>query len=431
MTYSVIGKSFPRSDALLQVTGKSLYGEDYSRPGMLYAAILRSQHAHAKVLGIDTSAAERMAGVKAVITSKDVPHNRFGFTHQDQPILVEDKVRYFGDAVAAVAATSWEAAHEALARIKVNYEPLPIVSDPVAAMQPGAPKVHGESNIASHLKIRNGDVEQGWRESDVIFEEKITTQMVEHAHIEPHAALAEVLADGEIVVNSAVQRPFLVASDIGKIVKVPMNKIRVVATAIGGGFGGKNEISMEPILVMLAMKSGKPVKMAYTREDEFVSSTVRHPYITHYKSGLKKDGTLVARQVEIISDSGAYVSWGESTLTKASVHAAGPYRIPHVRIDGYVVYTNKPVGGAMRGFGVTQLGFAYEVHMDTIAAEMGLDPYEFRMKNLFVNNSSLPTGQVVEVVTVGECLQRAAALGGWSSQAAPLTAEVEQEVKVL
>ena len=179
--------------------------------------------------------------------------------------------------------------------------------------------------------------------------------------------------------------------------------------------------------MLLAMKTGKPVKMVYTREDEFRASTVRHPYITKYKSGLKKDGTLVARQVEIISDSGAYVSWGESTLTKACVHAAGPYRIPHVRIDGYVVYTNKPVGGAMRGFGVTQLGFAYEVHMDTIAAEMGLDPLEFRLKNLFVNNCSLPTGQVVEVVTLTECVN-ARWPWAWTRLAA---AGSREEVKVL
>ena len=192
-----------------------------------------------------------------------------------------------------------------------------------------------------------------------------------------------------------------------------MNNIRVVTTAVGGGFGGKNELTMEPLLALLAMKTGKPVKMAFTREDEFEVSTVRHPYLLKYKSGLKKDGTLVARQVEIISDSGAYVSWGESTLTKACVHAAGPYRIPHVRIDGYVVYTNKPVGGAMRGFGVTQLGFAYEVHMDTLAAEIGLDPVEFRLKNLFVDNCALPTGQVLETVTVTECVNRAVELSGW------------------
>jgi CO/xanthine dehydrogenase Mo-binding subunit len=416
MSHTVVGKSFSRSDAVMQVTGKSLYGDDYTRPGMLHAKILRSKHVHAKILKLDTSKAEKLAGVKAIVTSKDVPHNRWGFTHQDQPVLVEDKVRFYGDAVAAVAATSWEAAEEALGLIEVEYEPLPAVFDPREAMKPDSPKIHGNSNIASHLKIRNGDVAQGWKESDVIFEEEISTQMVEHAHLEPHAALAEVTPAGEVIVHSSVQRPFLVASDLGKILKMPMNKIRVVTTAIGGGFGGKNEISMEPHIVLLAMKSGKPVKMTYTREDEFEVSTVRHPYITKYKSGLKKDGTLVARQVEIISDSGAYVSWGESTLTKAAVHAAGPYRIPHVSIDGYLVYTNKPIGGAMRGFGVTQLGFAYEVHTDTIAAEMGIDPVEFRMKNVLVDNCSLPTGQVVEAVTVQECMKRAIELSGWTKE---------------
>lgn len=416
MSYSVVGKSFPRTDAVLQVTGKSIYGDDYSPPGMLYAKILRSKHAHARILKLDTSKAEKLAGVKAVITAKDCPHNRFGFTHQDQPVLADDKVRFLGDGLAAVAASSWEAAEEALGLIEVDYDPLPAVFDPREAMKPDSPKIHGESNIASHLKIRNGDIEQGWKDSDVIFEEEISTQMVEHAHLEPHAAVAEVTPSGEVVVYSSVQRPFLIASDLGKILKVPMNRIRVVSTAVGGGFGGKNEISMEPHIALLAMKTGKPVKMKYTREDEFEASTVRHPYMTRYKSGLKKDGTLVARQVEIISDSGAYVSWGESTLTKASVHAAGPYNIPHVWIDGYLVYTNKPVGGAMRGFGVTQLGFAYEVHMDTLAAEMNLDPLEFRLKNVLVDNCTLPTGQVVEVVTLKECMQRAVGLAGWEKK---------------
>lgn len=432
MSNSVIGKSFPRSDAVLQVTGKSQYGQDVFRPGMLHALILRSQHAHAKVLKIDTSAAEKLAGVKAVITHKDVPHNRFGFSHQDQPLLVDEKVRHYGDAVAAVAAETWEAAEEALRLIKVDYQPLPAVFDPLEAMKPEAPKIHGESNQASHVKIRTGDVEQGWKESDVIFEERMSTPMVEHAHIEPHAAYAEILPSGELLVMTAVQRPFLVASDLGKLLKMPMNKIRVVTTAVGGGFGGKNEFSMEPMLAILAMKTGKAVKMVFTREDEFNASTVRHPYLLKYKTGLKKDGTLVARQVEIVSDSGAYVSWGESTLTKACVHAAGPYRIPHVRIDGYVVYTNKPVGGAMRGFGVTQLGFAYEVHMDTLAAELGLDPVEFRLKNLLVDNCALPTGQVLETITVSECVRRAVELSGWKDEVdKPVELGWVSEVKAL
>jgi CO/xanthine dehydrogenase Mo-binding subunit len=365
---------------------------------------------------IDTSRAEALAGVKGVVTAKDIPHNVFGLSHQDQPILAADKVRCYGDALAVVAASSWEAAEEALSLIEVDYEPLPAVFDPIAAMQPDAPKVQGDSNIVSHVPIRSGDIEQGWRESDVIFEEEITTPMVEHAHLEPHAAIAEFTPARELVITAAIQRPFECAADLGKVLKMPMHRIRLICQAVGGGFGGKNEITLEPCLALLARKTGKPVKMLFSREDEFIATTVRHAYITRYKSGLKKDGTLVARQVEIISDSGAYVSFGESTLGKACIHAAGPYRIPHVSIDGYLVYTNNPVGGAMRGFGVTQLGFAYEVHTDTIAAEMGIDPVEFRLKNLFGDVSVFPTGQEVSGVTVVECVNKAVELAGWKSE---------------
>jgi CO/xanthine dehydrogenase Mo-binding subunit len=413
MSFSVIGRSFPRKDALLQVTGKSIYGEDVYRPGMLYAKILRSAYPHAKIIRIDTSKAESLPGVKSVITSSDIPHNRYGFTHQDQPVLADDKVRHLGDAVAAVAAVSEKIAEKALDLINIEYEPLPALNSPLEAMKEGATLIHEKSNIASHLKIRNGDIEQGWRESDKIIEETLTTPMVEHATIEPHAAVAEIDAEGNYTVWASVQRPFTIASDLSKILKVSSNKIRVIATKIGGGFGGKNEITFEPVICLLAAKTRKPVKMVYTREDEFTASTVRHPYIMKYKTGIKKDGTLVARQVEIISDSGPYVTWGESTLTKAVIHAAGPYRIPYTKIDGYLVYTNNPVGGAMRGFGVTQLGFAYEVHMDTIAAKIGMDPIELRLKNYIRDNDFLPTGQQVEVVTIRETLEKAIELAGW------------------
>ncbi len=414
----VVGQRLPRHDALLQVTGRAEYGVDLSRPGMLHARVLRSQHPHARIVDLDISCAETHPGVAAVITAEDVPYNRFGFTHLDQPLLAEDVVRYRGDAIAVVAATSLELAEEALSLIRVTYEPLPAVFDPMEAMEARAPKVHerAEGNLAAHVKIRSGDIKLGWQESQEVVEETFTTQMVEHGHLEPHAALAEVDSRGVMTVFASVQRPFLIASDLSKILKMPLNRIRVVTTAVGGGFGGKNEISLEPYICLLAQKTGRPVKMVYTREEEFQATTVRHPYWIKFKSGVKLDGTLVARQVEIISDTGAYVSWGESTLTKACIHAAGPYRIPHVKIDGYLVYTNKNIGGAMRGFGVPQLGFAYECHTDAVAASVGMDPLEFRLKNILVHGSTLPTGQILGKVALKDTLREAARLIGWHKE---------------
>jgi len=416
MRNSEIGRRLPRHDALLQVTGKSMYGDDFSRPGMLFAKALRSKYAHAGVTRLDTSAAETAPGVRAVITAKDIPHNVFGFTHLDQPVLADDKVCYRGDPLAVVAAESQEAAEEALQLIKVVYEPLPAVFDTVEAMRPDAPKIHGESNVVAHIKIRNGDLEAGWREADEIVEETFRTPMVEHAHIEPHAAIAEVSPGGELTVWSSVQKPFQVASDLGSILQKPLNTIRVIATAVGGGFGGKNEVTIEPLISLLALKTGRPVKMVYSREEEFQASTVRHPYVVKYRSGVKRDGTLTARQVEIISDCGAYVSWGQSTLSKGAIHAAGPYRIPNVWVDGYLVYTNNIVGGAMRGFGATQLAFAYEVHTDTIAATLGMEPTAFRLKNFIMDNDTLPTGQSLVTVSVTETMQRALEIAGWEER---------------
>ena len=411
----VIGQRLPRLDAVQQVTGRLEYGVDLCRPNMLIAKALRSAHPHARLLRVDTSEAERVPGVHAVITAKDVPNNRYGFTHVDQPVLADDKVRYHGDPIAVVAAEYEEAALEALEKIVVEYEPLPAVFDPIEAMRPDAPRVHEGGNVAKHVKIRFGDIEQGWRESDIIVEETYRTQMVEHAHLEPHAALAEVDARGVLTVYSSAQRPFLFASDLAKILRWPWHRLRVVQTAVGGGFGGKNEITVEPYVALLVLKTGRPVKMVYTREEEFTASTVRHPYIITMKTGVKEDGTLVARQVTIISDTGAYVSWGGSTIEKASIHAAGPYRIPHVWIDGYLVYTNNNVAGAMRGFGVPQLGFAYESHTDSVAAAVGMDPVTFRLKNLIRDGDPLPTGQVLHNVALRDTLEQALKMLGESS----------------
>ena len=247
MSYNVVGKSFPRHDVLQQVTGRIKYAEDYNMPGMLFAKALRSGYSHARIVDIDISEAESNPKVKGVITARDVPHNRYGFTHQDQPVIADTKVSCCGDVIAVVAATSWQAAEEALSQIKVIYEPLPAVFDPREAMEPGAPIIHGDSNIAAHVKIRKGNILEGLHESDRIIEETIVTQMVEHAHIEPHAGLAYITSSGEIEIIASVQRPFLIASDLGKILKMPLNRIRVIYPAIGGGFGGKMRFPLNHI----------------------------------------------------------------------------------------------------------------------------------------------------------------------------------------
>lgn len=407
MKYNVVGKRLPRFDARQQVTGESMYVDDYVVPGMLYGYVLRSEYAHAKIKSIDISAAEKYPGVKAVITHKDIPCNRFGVHVDDQPVLADDKVRHYGDAVAAVAAETLEIAEEAAKLIKVEYEPLPGVFDVFEAMKENSPKVHGDSNIFKTIRIANGDVDKAFAESDIIVEDTFKTQRVEHVHMEPHVGYAEIAPNGDLIINDSTARPFTIAADLGKILKIPMHRIQVITGAIGGAFGGKNEITTEPIMAILAMKTKRPVKIKYTREEEFVSSTIRHPYYGKYKSGVTKEGKIIAREVEIFADTGAYVDRGVSTLTKACVHGCGPYDIPNTLVNGYLVYTNNPISGAMRGFGVPQVGFAYEVHMDSIAERLDINPVELRLKNVLKDDDFLPCGQEMPIVTITETIEKA------------------------
>jgi len=412
--FSAVQRRVHRRDSLSQVLGQLKYIDDLSFPGMLFAGILRSEHPHARIRSVDTSEAETMPGVLATLTARDIPVNAFGPTLKDQPLLAGEKVRHRGDGVAAVAAVSEQAAADALCKIKVEYEPLPAVFDPLEAMGEGAPKVHDpNSNICIRHRIHKGNVEKALAQAHLVVEERYTTQMVEHAHIEPHAAIVSWDACGRVTVWATIGRISLARTDLARILGLPINQVRVVSTQVGGNFGGKNEITIEPVLALLARKTGRPVKGVYTRRDEFVSSTVRHPFVMDYTTGVTESGRILARKVRIVADAGAYCSWSETTLAKATILSAGPYMIENFAADAFAVYTNKTVTGAMRGFGAPQICFAYESHMDTIAHRLGLDPLRIRLHNALDEGSTGPTGQVLRSVAAKKALVAAAERFGW------------------
>jgi CO/xanthine dehydrogenase Mo-binding subunit len=407
MNHSVLGRSITKVDVLDKVLGRAKYGDDIEFPNMLYAKLLRSEYPHAAILGIDFSKAMKLPGVKAIITAKDVPVNTFGILVKDQAILAADKVCYVGDPVAAVAAESEEMAESALELIKVAYRELPSVFDAREALKPEAPKIHGEDNLASRRKIREGDVENGFSASDEIVEDSFSTQKTEHCHMEPRAGTAAVSPDGKVTIWSSLPIPFVAQMELARVLRLPMTKVRIVQPECGGNFGGRNEISIEPHIALLAMKARQPVRMVWSREEEFIGSTTRHSYYLKYRTGVKKDGHLIAREVEIVSDAGAYTSFGPSALTKGCILACGPYRIPNIKVDGYLAFTNNPVGGAMRGFGAPQVYAAEETHMDHIASRLGIDPLELRLRNVFKNGDQTATGQVLHSVGLSETISKA------------------------
>jgi CO/xanthine dehydrogenase Mo-binding subunit len=411
---SIVGHDLPRLDTLSQTTGGLKYIGDLSFPGMIYARVLRSAHPHGRILSIDTGEAEASPGVLAAVTGREFARNAFGTTLLDQPILAADKVRHIGDGVAAVAAVTEQIALDALKKIKVEYEPLAGVFDPVEAMEERAPKVHEpRSNIYFQHRIRKGDVERAFAESDLVVEERYTSPMVDHAPIETHACIAVWDAAGRLTVWSSLGRITLGRSDIAAVLGLPISKVRVISTQVGGNFGGKNEITLEPVAALLARKTGRPVKSILSREEEFTSTTKRHPFLMDYKTGVRKDGRILARRIRLVADGGAYCSWSETTLGKAIVLSAGPYNIENLEAEAYAVYTNKAPSGAMRGFGAPQVCFAYESHMDSIARRLSMDPLGIRLINCYDEGAVSPTGQVLHSVAIKKTLVAAANRFGW------------------
>jgi CO/xanthine dehydrogenase Mo-binding subunit len=351
------------------------------------------------------------------LTGKEIPVNSFGPSFQDQPVLADEIVRHMGDGVAAVAALTEQNAVDALAKIKVEYQPLPAVFDPVEAMKEDAPRVHDPNgNVYATKVIKKGDVDKALAESDVVLEGRFSTQMVEHAAIEPHVAIADWDANGRVTIRSSLGRITLGRADLARTLKLSYSKIRVMSTTIGGNFGGKNEITIEPILALLAKKARRPVKGVFSRRDEFVSSTTRHPIVMDYVTGVARTGHILGRRVRLVLDGGAYCSWSETTLGKAAILSAGPYKIDNLEVEARTVYTNKTMTGAMRGFGAPQVCFAYESHMDDIAQELGMDPLEIRLINAFDEGSASPTGQVLHSVVVKDTLVTAARRFGWEER---------------
>jgi CO/xanthine dehydrogenase Mo-binding subunit len=408
----IIGKPERRVDAWGKVTGRAKFAEDYSVGHQLWGKVLRSKYPHALIRAIDVTAAAKLAGVEAVLTAKDIPGSRvFGIVLKNQQILAEDRVRYLGDGVALVAARTKEIAEQALALVRVDYDPLPVVSDPEEAMKPDAPILHGEKNEFVHHKVRKGDAVRGFAQADFILERKFKTQFIEHAYIEPEAVLAEPAEQGGVKITGSVQNLFSSRRSVADALKVSLNRVQIVQSTLGGSFGGKDEVmtSMCCRAALLAVKTGKPVKMVNTREESMLESYKRHPYVLYYKWGAKKDGTITAMEIRCIADGGAYSSMSPFVTWRSVVQATGPYYCENVKTDVYAAYTNNNYTGAMRGFGSPQVNFAIESMMDELAEEVGMSPLEIRMKNGFEAGAVTATGQkLAHTVSLKEVLTKAA-----------------------
>ena len=397
----VVGASVPKLDAWQKATGEAQFGGDIRLPGMLHGKILRSRYPHARILSIDTSKAEALPGVKGVVTWKDAPDLKLGFYLEDWRFFAKEKVHYLGDVVAAVAATDPDIAEEALDLIKVDYEELPGLFDPEDSLKPGATLVHDDvpDNIACRRVIRKGDVDKAFAGADHVFEDSFKTQMVDHCPIETHVAVAQFDSSGKLTIWSSTQAPFNNRLVLAKGLQMPMNRLRVIATNVGGAFGGKQDLMVEPSCALLAKKTGRPVRIAVSREEEFIASSVRHPFHMTYKTAVDSQGRILARKIRLVLDMGAYNDLGEGVLRYATLMATGPYKIDNVWIDGIGVYTNQTVGGVMRGVGVPQICFAGESKLDMIADAIGVDRFEIRLQNALKDGDITANGQ--ECVSIG------------------------------
>ena len=427
-----VGQPRPNPNALAKLRGTARFTDDYAFPGMLFARTKRANIPHARIVSIDASAARKLDGVHAVLTHEDVPgRNAHGVVSIDWPVLCGRKVRYVGDAVAIVAADSQDVATAALDLIEVEYDELPIVADPISALRDGAAHVHEErpdGNLLKHIKVRKGDLDAGFAAADVIVDRTYRTPTTEHLFLEPECSIGipagydparfggsvdaqatrgETARHDKTTIYVGSQIPYADRDQAAATLGVPPAEVRVVATLMGGGFGGKEDITGQIHAALLAEATGRPVKMLYSRQESLLVHPKRHATIIRMRTGATKDGRLTAVEATLYGDGGAYASLSEKVLTRATTHASGPYDIPNVRVDCFATYTNNVPAGAFRGFGVTQSCFAAESNMDALAAELGLDPVDLRRRNALQVGSTTVTGQIMrESVGLMECIDK-------------------------
>jgi putative selenate reductase molybdopterin-binding subunit len=441
---SIVGKNVRKVDGIKLVTGRPAFTDDIHIPGMLYGKILPSPHAHARIKQIDTRKAKAFPGVHAVLTYQDVPrvpHTTAGQTWPEpspyDTYLLDSKVRFVGDRVAAVAAESRAAAEEATRLIEVEYEVLPAVLDMEHGMDPGAPVVHDEQdsrgihdasrNLAAYILREIGNTEEGFRESELVIEREFRTQRQQHCPLEPHITISWLDSDDRLAIRSSTQVPYHARRQVAMILQIPVQRVHVIKPRIGGGFGGKQEMLLEDICGALTLATRRPVKIEYTREEEFYMARSRHPQILRIKMGVKRDGTLMANQMTVLATTGAYGSHANTVQGNTGSKVLPIYRTPNMRFECHVVYTNTPVAGAFRGYGCPQGYFAQESVMDEIAHELGMDPIELRRKNMIragdLDQLSAELGEgkkglprLIRSCGLPECLDRGAAAIDWESK---------------
>jgi CO/xanthine dehydrogenase Mo-binding subunit len=429
VSYQIIGQPVPRIDNTGKVTGESRYTADILLPGTLWAKTLRSPYSHARIVRLETARAETAPGVRAVVTGDDARGILYGRRYRDISVLAQNRVRFVGERVAAVAADTLEQAEQALDLIQVEYEELPAVFDPVAALEPGAPIIHPDVNSYKGLpkpldKLSNafvrdvstrGDVSQGFAESDLVIENTFTVARVHQAFLEPHCCLVSIDDQGRVQMWSPNKAPQGLRESMSEAFNIPKEKIRVNPVAIGGDFGGKGAPIDEPICYLLALRAGRPVKMVMEYREEFIAGAPRHAAVIRLKTGVKRDGTIVAHQMEAFLDSGAYGGFRPGAVVGGIAHAGGCYRAQHARIEVSRVYTNNLPGGQMRAPGEPQGFFAAESHMDCVARKLSMDPYEFRLKNLIEEGDETLTGGHYHGIKAKETLNAAATTARYQS----------------